>query len=117
MPSSSDGLGNRPPCNASSRARIAPAAAIESCWPITCSTSAPHKSRGKLACDLAACPRPWSRRALADYLVRALVVAQAEEPRLTQATLGCPLGEANLADQLRTGPVCAARDRARVDER
>ena len=66
---------------------------------------------------LALVPCPRSRRTLADDLVRVLVVAQAEEARLAQATVGRPLGEANLTDELRPRPVCAARDRSRVDER
>ena len=46
-----------------------------------------------------------------------LVVAQPEEARLPQPTVARPLGEADLGDQLGAGPVRAARDRSRIDER
>jgi hypothetical protein len=46
-----------------------------------------------------------------------LVVAQPEEAGLVQPSVSCPLGVGNLGDQLGPGPVCAARDRSRVDKR
>src|SRR4051794_20537298 len=49
MASSCAGVGNRSPCRAWRRPRIAPAAASEICWPITWETRALHNSDGQLS--------------------------------------------------------------------
>src|SRR5262245_59804734 len=68
-------------------------------------------------------PRPpdlspvYLTRSLADHLHGLLVVAQPEEARLAQPTVACPLGKADLRDELGPGPMRASRDRPGVDER
>src|SRR5579872_877433 len=54
--------------------------------------------------------------AFPDDVSRTLVIAEAEEARLAQPGFTRPFGEADLGDELGPCPVCAARDRSRIDE-
>src|SRR5271165_1556740 len=69
------------------------------------------------ACRYPGVPVRCSPRSLAHDLVWGLVLAQSKEPGLAQTAVGCPLGETDLGDELRSHPMRARRNRACVDER
>lgn len=74
----------------------------------------PGRVRGTLAAQLRArrsllaTSRSQRSARLADHVLRGLVGAQPLEPWVAQHAVARPLGEADLRDQLRTGPMHAA---------